>query len=247
MRGQACDDEPVTVFEELLAIQELDVRLQQMRHRRSTLPEFAALATNAEARSRVTATEAEVGGEVGELLRSQRRLEDEIAQLVAKAEGHEATLYSGSVNNPRELQALQDDIASLRRRQRELEDSDLELMEQIEPLNERLEGLAADLAVLDDEATRLNESLTASAADIDAGISEVERKRAELAAGVDPAVLADYEDLRTQLGGVAIARLEGGACGGCHLSLAAVELDRIRRLDPNERVLCEECGRLLVR
>jgi predicted nucleic acid-binding Zn-ribbon protein len=46
---------------------------------------------------------------------------------------------------------------------------------------------------------------------------------------------------------VAIARLAHNRCEGCHLTLASVELDRIRHLDPEELVHCQECGRILVR
>ena len=57
----------------------------------------------------------------------------------------------------------------------------------------------------------------------------------------------EYDALRSQLGGVAVARLAGATCQGCHLALSAVEVDRIRKLPVDEPVHCEECGRLLVR
>jgi uncharacterized protein len=52
--------------------------------------------------------------------------------------------------------------------------------------------------------------------------------------------------LRHDLGGIAVARLVGTNCGGCHLTLSAVELDRIRHEPGDAVVICEECGRLLV-
>ncbi|MEZ5140978.1 MAG: C4-type zinc ribbon domain-containing protein [Acidimicrobiales bacterium] len=52
--------------------------------------------------------------------------------------------------------------------------------------------------------------------------------------------------MRSQLGGVAVARLHGGACGGCHLQLPAAEVDRIKHLPEDQLATCEECGRLLV-
>ena len=39
----------------------------------------------------------------------------------------------------------------------------------------------------------------------------------------------------------------GGSCGGCHLSLSAVDVDRIKKLPPEAPAYCEECGRLLAR
>jgi hypothetical protein len=56
-----------------------------------------------------------------------------------------------------------------------------------------------------------------------------------------------YERLRQRLGGVAVALLVGSSCGGCHLTLAAGEIDAIRRLPPDALVTCAQCGRILVR
>ena len=70
---------------------------------------------------------------------------------------------------------------------------------------------------------------------------------AAAADGVDAELLATYEGLRGELGGIAVARLVGSVCGGCHLGLSAVEVDRIKKQPPDALVRCDECGRLLVR
>jgi hypothetical protein len=75
----------------------------------------------------------------------------------------------------------------------------------------------------------------------------VRRERDELAGTVDPELLTEYDELRKRSGGIAIARLVGGSCGGCHLSLPAVDVDRIKKLSPDAPAHCEECGRLLAR
>ncbi len=82
---------------------------------------------------------------------------------------------------------------------------------------------------------------------LDAELAGVLAERAQVAADVEPELLSEYEVLRPKLGGIAIARLVGGSCGGCHLSLSAVEVDRLKRLPPEEPAWCEECGRLLAR
>src|SRR5918996_1241928 len=71
--------------------------------------------------------------------------------------------------------------------------------------------------------------------------------REAAAADVPAELWPEYDKLRGRLGGVAIARLVGPTCQGCHLALSAVEVDRIRKLPLDEAVYCEECGRLLVR
>jgi len=67
------------------------------------------------------------------------------------------------------------------------------------------------------------------------------------AAGVPGEVLANYETLRSVPGQIGIARLVGSTCHGCHLELAAVEIDRLKKLPDDELVHCEECGCILVR
>jgi len=237
----------VTVFEQLLALQDLDLRIHQLRHRRANLPELAAIEANVAEQGALVAARAEVAAAHKELVRRQHLLEDEIAQVTGRAAAHEANLYSGSVTNPRELQAMQDDIDSLHRRQRTLEDQDLEIMEELEPIAAQLADMDEASQRLVAEASALQSALEQAASEIDAELGELTGTRSDAAAGIDDGVVADYEQLRMQLGGIAIARLVGNACGGCHLSLPAVELDRIRRLDPDTQVVCEECGRILVR
>ena len=237
----------MTRWDALLAVQEHDTAADQIVHRKKVLPGRAELD---QVMSRIGAVDKEglvVEEARHELVRSQQRLEDEIATLSAKATAHDATLYSGTIANPRELQALQDEIAALRRRIRQLEDQEIELMEQIEPLDADLARLGAERTELDDRAATLRGAIAEDEVVLDAELAAVQAERATLVADVDAEVLAEYDQLRHQAGGIAIARLVGGSCGGCHLGLSAVEVDRIKHLPPDEPVHCEECGRLLAR
>src|SRR3546814_4139389 len=122
-------------WDHLLAVQETDTNLEQLVHRRANLPERGELdAAMASLRS-IEAAVARTDDAKHGLVRSQQRREDEIASLTDKATAHDKTLYSGTIANPRELQALQDEIAALKRRVSHLEDQEIELMEQIEPLD----------------------------------------------------------------------------------------------------------------
>lgn len=234
-------------WDALLSVQEHDTTLDQLAHRRTHLPARRELDQTMTAITEVERRVAEVETTKHELVRSQQRLEDEISSLSDKAVAHDKTLYSGSIGNPRELQALQDEIGALKRRISHLEDQEIELMEQIEPLEADLTGLAARRTALDDQGTSLRAQIAESEVEIDGEIERVTSERSELAGGIEPELLAEYETLRPQLAGIAIARLVGGSCGGCHLSLSAVEVDRIKRLPPEEPARCEECGRLLAR
>lgn len=218
-----------------------------MARRLDTLPERSQITAAARQVAAFDAEIAAIDERRGELSRSQQRLEDEIASLHERATRAEKRLYSGGVSNPRELQALQDDVASIRRRVGQLEDDELEIMELSEPIDAQRAELDADRKRLEAESKRLTDDLTAAEAEIASELETVRSERGKEAAGVPADLWAEYELLRSRLGGVAVARLVGTTCQGCHLQLSAVEIDRIRKLGVDEVGHCEACGRLLVR
>lgn len=234
-------------FDDLLRVQERDTAADQLRHRRDSLPERRALIELGQAIARHDKATAAIQGQRDEIARAQRRIEDEVAGIEEKVTSETGTLYSGSVTSPRELQAIQEEIDALGRRQRQLEDQVIELMEQAEPLDGELETAQAARADLDRQVAGAQASMAASEAAIDEELASVEAERDEARAGVADDLLARYDKMRPQYGGVAVARLVGSSCGGCHLVLSAVELDRIRHQPPDALVTCQECGRLLVR
>jgi len=243
------DDVPADAspLERLLAVQDEDTATDQLEHRRANLPERAAVA---EHEATVAAVEADRAGQAerrAELDQGLRRLQGEVAALEARIDELTKTLHSGAVTVPRELQALQHEQESLRRRQDHLETEELEIMEELDPLSEALAGLEARLGELAEEGERLEAALLQAEAAIEEELTAVGGRRQDAAAGVAPDLLADYEQLRERLGGVAVARLTGSVCGGCHLGLSAAEVDRIKKQPPDALVHCDECGRLLVR
>jgi uncharacterized protein len=245
--GGDAQDQPGQPLERLLVVQRTDTHIDQLRHERANLPARARLAALGSELSALQSDLEGVASRRDDLARGQRRLEDDIAGIEAKVAHDEGTLYGGSVTAPRELQDLQAEIESLRRRQSSLEDEVLELMESIEPLDAQaaeLERRRADVAASREETER---ELTAQEAELDVQIEREQATRADLVDGMDARLLDEYARLRTQLGGVGVARLEGGRCQGCQLLLSAVERDRIKGLAADALLHCEECGRLLVR
>jgi predicted nucleic acid-binding Zn-ribbon protein len=234
-------------WDQLLLVQQHDTTTDQLQHRLRNLPERAALG---QLSSRVAAVEADLEQRRtrrGELSRSQKRLEDEIATLGEKIAHDDKALYAGNVTAPRDLQALQEEIASLQRRVRSLEDDELEIMELAEPVDAEIAKLESDRESLDGESQRLLAAIAEAEAAIASEIAVEQDARAAAVSDVSPEMLAEYESLRPRLGGIAVAKLVGNSCGGCHLTLSAVEVDRIKKLGPDEPAHCEECGRLLVR
>jgi predicted nucleic acid-binding Zn-ribbon protein len=230
----------------LLDVQAHDLAADQLRHRRASLPERTELAASEAGIATIEVELTEIGGRLTELQRAQKRLEDEVAAIEAKARAENTKLYSGTVTSPRELQAMQEEIDALGRRQRELEDEVLTIMESAEPAAEDVARLEASREELQAEGYRLGGRIAAIEAEIDVELAGVEAERAGVAAGVGDDLLATYEKLRIQLDGVAVAQLLGTQCTGCHLSLPATEVAAVRKATPGAIVYHEECGRILV-
>ena len=237
----------MTVFHDLLQVQEHDTAADRLRHRRQTLPELAELRACEDELARLEATRAQVGAGAAEAARRQRRVEGELALLESKVSELDAKLYSGVVTVPRELQAMQTEGDAMRQRRASLEDEVLEAMGARETLDEQLAELENRREELDREGVRLRVAVAEGQAGVDRDLEAELAARQKAAAAIPADVTALYEQLRTRLGGVAAAPLVNGRCGGCHLALPATELDRLRKEPADTLVRCEQCERILVR
>lgn len=234
-------------FEDLLEVQAHDTSLDQLRHRRASLPERAQLGEVADELADVGLRLSALEAQLADVDRQQRHREDVLAQLESKMATVQTQLYSGAVTAPRELKALQDEAEGLQRRRSHAEDEVLEVLTTREPLDAELAELVARRGVLDERAGGLRVVIVEHEVDLDAQIEEKSQARATAAGRVDDELLAHYEKLRRALGGIGVALLANGRCGGCHLSLSATELDALRKLADDGIAHCEQCGRILLR
>jgi predicted nucleic acid-binding Zn-ribbon protein len=234
-------------FDALLALQAHDTSLDQLRHRHEHLPERAEIVELAAASVAQEAAAVEALEQQQELQQRERRFEDEASTIEAKAASENTRLYSGTITGNKELQDIQTEIESLHRRQAELEDEALVLMELLVPVNEQVAVDATKAAEISAASHAATELLATTEQEIAAAIETAISERVQIAAGIDDALLTTYEKVRVQGQGVAVSRLVGDTCDGCHLGLAAVELDRVRHEPSDVLVFHEECGRIIVR
>ncbi len=234
-------------WEQLLAVQAIDSTIQKLDHRDAQLPERAQLVELEDRLAGVRSETEEAEAEKHVLVKEQRRIEDEIAHIEERIAHEESQLYGGGSSDAGLLQTLQEEVTSLKRRISALEDDELEVLEQIEPIDARLAALASDRADLDARALAVTKALAEAESSIAAQRDAAVAERVEAVEGIDPEALARYEKTRDRLGGTAVARLESGTCGACHMKLSAVEYDRILHLAPDEEIRCEDCDRFLVR
>ena len=125
-------------LEALLALQEIDTALDQLRHRRETLPERTELVESEATRAATESERDAIFAQLSEVRHAEKAAEDEATSVEAKAAEVERMLYGGTVTAAKELEAYQADLAMLKARQRTLEDSAIELLETAEPLEAEL-------------------------------------------------------------------------------------------------------------
>lgn len=232
---------------QLLAVQELDARLAQLRHQRAHLPELARIAQLTEERRIIGDQERDARIAVDDLTVEQRKADQEVEQVKARRQRDRSRMDAGQITNPKDLERMQHELVSLERRITSLEDAELEIMEKLEEAQQVLDGLGIRLADVDAELGTLGAVRDSRQAEIDATLDSLAQERKPAAAELPEDLMALYERLRENKGGVGAAMLRARQCGGCQLTLDASEIARIKAAPADDVIRCEECQRILVR
>jgi uncharacterized protein len=230
----------------LLELAAEDVALTQLAHRKRTLPEMAAVEAAAEAERTLSADVVRAETEVRDLGREVKRMEADVETVRQREAKDQRLLDSGSVS-PKELTNLQHELETLKRRQSDLEDQELELMERLEEAEGTLAKAQQGLEQARADRERAEQLRDDALADIADGTARHEAARAAVAGNITPALLSLYDRIRTQTGTTGAAMLKARQCQGCRIELYGNELAAVRNADPHEVVRCENCGRILVR
>ena len=184
---------------------------------------------------------------VDDLTREQRKADADVEQVKTRRTRDQDRMEKGLVTNPKDLAHMQQELVSLARRIGELEDTELEIMERLELAQADKVRLDARLAEIDDLTATLVASRDKQAGEVTELAASATRERKVTAEGVPADLLALYERIRTQKGGVGAAILRQRRCSGCSLELTAADLGSIAKAPTDEVLRCEECDRILVR
>jgi predicted nucleic acid-binding Zn-ribbon protein len=230
----------------LLVVQDLDTSITQLEHRRAALAEKSGL-TALEAQLVALDTErAAAQVQRDELTATQKDLEGQIAIINERRAGIEQRMYAARGSSTRDLQAMDEEVKHLAERTAELEELELVAMVEQEPFDAALAEVALRREPLEAQAVVLRGEVAQDQTAIDVELASATSARAIAATDLPAALAERYEKLRTRLRGTGAARLIDHHCAGCHLELAAVEVEHIRHLPPDTVVTCDQCGRILI-
>jgi predicted nucleic acid-binding Zn-ribbon protein len=224
----------------LYRLQQVDSRLDQINARLAAI--VAILENDAElkaARERVALAEKSVHAAESAL----KKAEDEVASQRVKMEQAEASLYSGHIHNPKELQDLQKDAASLKRHLATLEDTQLEAMLAVESTREELEQARKDYAATQGRVVGQNASLKTEQEALQKEAAQFAAQRLAVLPAIDATSIALYDSLRQQRRGVAVSTISDNTCDSCGALLTPGMAQSVR-ISPKP-VNCPSCGRIL--
>ena len=225
----------------LYELQKLDVNLEKARRKLAQLQQ--ALGESEElgaARNTVTATEAELH----RWHAAQKNAELESQSLAQQIAAKDKELMSGRVSQPKELESLQANIEALPRQLSSVEDSGVEAMAQVETLTAQLAGARQSLQGIEAQWQDGQSALVQEDAKYKRIYAQLKQQREAGAKALPPADLKYYEDLRKRKAGIAVAPLQNGQCGVCHILVPTGVVSAVRSR-VGEVVLCPSCGRML--
>lgn len=230
----------MTRIRQLYELQLVDTRLARLQGALAALDDGSAL------RARVDQARAAAEVAQTELHDRQARLRDlelELQSTTGKATKVEHDLYSGRIGNPKELQAMQEDLEALGRQRHRIEDEMLSLMVEIERRLEEVRTVESERDARDRELAEHIEEYAARRRMLTGESEATEKQRAALAAAADPDLLRRYERLRDRKDGIAVTEVISGICAACHMTVP--EALRVAAQNSDTVHTCEECGRIL--
>lgn len=231
----------------LLDLQKLDTAIAQLEHRRTTLPEHALIADTQRARGRLAEQIIAARTQVGDLQLEMEKAESDLVPVRERQRRDQRLLDGGAVTDPKQLNALLEEISHLARRISDLEDVQLEVMERLEVATAERDRLTAARAGSEPALRELIAKRDEQTAAIEAELTSRRGARKAIAAELPADLVTLYDRLRLKAGGIGAAALRHRRCSGCQLEATAADLLRYGSAPVAEVLRCEECDRILVR
>jgi predicted nucleic acid-binding Zn-ribbon protein len=232
----------LTTLADLLDLQEVDLQIDRLLDQRQSLPELEAYKA---AHEEVTGLEVDrdrAAAVLKQLELDLDKAEGELQLLEIKLDEHETRLFAGGMS-ARETEHMRLEVQSLKAQKGSLEEKVLGMLEEIDPVREKVERIEAEIERANAVKSELETSIKSQWKTIDAELARKEERKEEALAPIDPELLELYDKLRDIKEGVAVASYDHGVCGGCHMTLSPAEQEEA--FDA-EIPRCVHCRRILV-
>lgn len=233
----------------LLEVQDLDLAADAARLRFAKLPERETLPLLESKLAEIDSLLAAANAERAERQTEEEVIGREVAQIVRDLEAAEVDRYSGKRKNQDEAAAHKESQERLRVRQIELEGREMELLEEIESIERRVEDQESARASNRADFEKVREAILKVEGEVAVELERFSVSREKIGFGVPEPILNSYERIRAQpqKAGRGAAMLADGRCGGCRIKLPSLEWTRMLAMPEDALIQCPQCRRVLVR
>jgi len=224
----------------LYQLQQIDLELERLISEQQTLKRTLqgdTTLSKARAEHRIAQQQLQSG------LQAQKEAEWALEELDQRLKLLAQRLYSGSITNPKELYAVQQETQHLRAQQSRQEEMTLEVMDATDTLRELAKQKSEGLQRAEEAWTQFNASSVQRGEQLESKLREVQARREQFASSIDADLLKRYETLKRSKQGRAVSRVEQSSCQWCRVLLTPSELQRVRA--SQDLQLCSNCGRIL--
>ncbi len=229
----------------LLQLQALDTKSAQLEHQAKSLPQHAELSALGGTAETTRLTLATRNGELEDVRIELRRIESDVDVVEKRsARDTERVQHTSSV---KDIQALETELAALKKRLFDLEEIEIAVMERLEERESGVADVEVERDVIAARIAEAEQGRDIALADLNRQLTELTRDRSAIAATVPDDLAALYEKRRVAGRGNAAALLRARTCSGCTMTLTGSDLDDARNAPEDEIVFCPDCGAILVR
>ena len=232
------------LLQPLLQLQRVDTALLQLAHHQSSLAERTSLAA---AKAGLVATQ----GKHNKLLTELKAVKEDVVALEAANKKCEMAIqkYSQQLKTviaPREAEALQHEIETMRVERSGNDDKELALLEKSESIESQISELAEQIDSQQVSVEQATLALNSALATCEADKQKLDAQRSQVASEIDPKLIKLYDVKRNKRTTPAVADLHGTKCQSCHLDLSVVELSALKKVGAEEFAECPNCDCYLV-
>jgi predicted nucleic acid-binding Zn-ribbon protein len=172
--------------------------------------------------------------------RERRRVDGELSDQQELLKKYQGQLMQ--VKNQQQYAAAWKEIDATRKQVKELEDSTLKTMADVDALQKQNDDLAAGSVELKSRWDAEHEAWQHSLGDLRKEVEQLKARAAKIEASLPERLSREFHRIFKQRQGVAIARVVADSCNGCRTRVRPAVLQQLKRGD---LVHCEGCSRIL--
>ncbi len=150
-------------------------------------------------------------------------------------------LYSGLIKDIKLLESMKNKEMNLEELKEKIEQSLIDNMDLIESFNTKIQKCKTKSIELKKSIENLEKKISQKIEEytneLSINLDQIERLRSE----INNEDLIKYDDIKSKHKN-ALVKVENNICGGCNVELF---MNKISKLDHNEIIECENCGRLM--